>query len=556
MDLRRMWPAVTVLGAAICSFAHAEDPPAAAPDVASRVDAYLKGLADAGLFSGTVLVARGGKILVESAYGKADIASNVPNKTTTQFKLMSVSKSITAVAVMRLVQDGRLGLEDPVAQRLPSWPAAWRGVTVHQLLDHTSGIANIENEWTAAAIQAQTRGLAVWRAFAPHLADRPLASAPGTRPAYSNFNFVLLGLVIEAVSGKSYPDMMKSSVLDPAGMTKTGFDDGTRRPGLSIGYFRDKEGEPDPSVQDMSTIQAAGGIYSTVGDLHRLDRALRGESLLSADTKLKMETPTAASPMYACGWQLQPVLGRKCVHHSGGANGYVADFLRFPEEDACVAVQSNFAFAPIGRISDDLAALLFGVERPTAKKVARPVLDACTGMYRVGGRTLLVRRSGSSLLLFDVGRIASERVAAWALLPIADDIYVMPYGEDKLRFDKPVDGHIPGLRLEYASGVLAMARIPPPREAWRAAAGDYRTESLVPKTFQIVDSAGGLQLKAPDGWPRDHEIVPLTETLAIALYNAEGGTLLHLVADEKGRARGLRWQRNDGQTVEATRAAK
>jgi CubicO group peptidase (beta-lactamase class C family) len=526
-----------------------EKPP---PDVAKRVDDHLRALADVGLFSGAVLVARDGKVLIEAAYGDADIAAKTPNTPSTRFKLMSVSKTFTAVAVMRLVQAGKIGLDDPVASRLPGWPAAWKSVTVHQLLDHTSGIPNLENEWAPVALQSKERGLALWRRLAATFAGRAPEAPAGTRPSYSNFNYVVLGLLVESVGGRPFDEFVRASVLAPAGMTKTGFDDGSRQPGLAVGFFRGDDGSPKASVQDMSSIRGAGDVVSTVGDLWRFDRALRGDALLSAATRASMETTTAASPNYACGWQTTPVEGHRCIHHAGGSNGFVADFLRFPDDDACVVVTSNFAYAPIVRISADVAGILFGRDVPAARKVARTVLDAHAGVYRhpkVEGRALLVRRCGDALLLFDVFQDV-ERPSGQALVPLGDDLFAMPHGDEKVRFTAPSAGKSGFARLESERGVAAYRRTEPAESVWRAAAGSYaaRPGGAV---HRIEATDAGLVLHAPDGWPRDLVLLPVTDRLAVALWGPDGGTLLHLDRDDQGRPSGFRWQRNDGRTVTA-----
>jgi CubicO group peptidase (beta-lactamase class C family) len=553
--MRIRWTTAAALAAAVTGGARAEDRPAP-PDLGARIDAYVKPLVELGLFSGAVLVAKDGRILVEAAYGEADVEASRANDASTGFKLMSVSKSLTAVAVLRLAQEGKLDLEEAAGKRLPDWPLAWREVTVRQLLDHTSGIANLEAEWAAAARQGTERGLKVWAELAPSLARASLATPPGTRFGYSNFNYVLLGLVVEAATGRPYPEVLRSTVLEPAGMKKTGFDDGTRRPGLSVGYFRGKEGAPEPSVQDMSVIQAAGGLYSTVGDLYRLDRALRGDALLSPESRARMQTPMAMTYGYACGWQVSRVHDRPCVHHSGGANGYVADLLRFPDDDACVVVLSNFAFAPAGRVSHDLAGLLFGRSPAPARTVAPATLAAWTGVYRPAGssgRALLVRRSGGLLILFDVNP-GVERCGGRLLVPVAEDLFVPPWGDERLQFAAAADGRPASVRMEPPP--TTMERVDPPVAAWRAAAGEYASEPPDAGPARISESGGRLVLSTPAGWPPEQEIVPLTETLALALYSEEFGTLLHLERDGRGRAVGFRRQQNDGKDVRGVRQGR
>jgi CubicO group peptidase (beta-lactamase class C family) len=520
----------------------------APPDLRAQVDAYLRPLVEMGLYSGAVLLARDGRVVVEAAYGSADLEAGLANEASTAFKLMSVSKSITAVAVMRLAGKGKLDIADPVGKHLPDWPDGWRGVTVRQLLDHTPGIPNLELEWAVEARVGAERGLGVWRRLAGELAKRPLDAAPGTRAAYSNFNYVLLGLVLEKVAGSPYAEVLRAEVFKPAGMERTGIDDGSRRPGLSVGYFRGKGGEPAASKQDMSVIEGAGGFYSTVGDLYRLDRALRGDALLSREGYVRMVTVEPPATGYACGWQVSRIHDRACVHHSGGANGYVADFLRFPDDDACVVVLSNFAFAPAGRISHDLAGLLFGRAVTPARKVDNKTLDGWTGIYRpqAEGRALLVRRSGDVLMLFDA-HVGVERCGGRLLLPLADDLFVTPWTAERLRFAAN------GLVLESGGVATTMERVHAPVDGWGAAIGEYATEPKGTGPMRIAGAEGRFKLEDPKGWPSEQDLLPLTETLAIALYSEEFGTLLHLDRGADGRVTGFRRQRNDGQEVRGAR---
>ena len=523
-------------------------------EVRARVDAYLAPLVEAGLFSGAVLLARGGEVAVEKAWGQADAAAEVPNTPATRFKLMSVSKSITAVAVMRLVQAGRLDLADPVRKSLERWPAPWKGVTVHHLLDHTSGIPNVEGEWTSEENAGPERGLEVWKRLAPRLADRPLETAAGTRSAYSNFNYVLVGLVLEAAGGRPYPEVLRREVLEPAGMALTGLDDGSRRPGLSVGCFR-RNGVAVPGNQDMSRIQAAGGIFSTVGDLWRLDRALRGEALLRSATREAMLTPTPPGGSYACGWMVSPIAGRPCVHHSGGANGYVAEFFRFPEDDGCVVVLSNFAFAPITRIGEDLAAILFGMECAAPLRLPAAALDAAVGVYRSPGAAapcFVLRRSGPVLSIHQVFEAYGTCLSELAL-PVGADPLVLPWGRDRLRLVPPEGGRGAGLRLEHENGAMSLDRVPFPAAPWRGAAGEYRMGPGPGGAARIEEGRDGLLLALP-GLPDPLSLVPLTDSLALALDPSDFGTLLALDRDPGGRAVRFRWTRRPGDVVEGVRA--
>jgi len=528
--------------------AQAQEAPA---DLRAKVDAYLGSLVDLGMFSGAVLIAKDGHVLVEAAYGEADYGTHTPNQASTQFKLMSVSKSLTAIAAMRLMQAGKLDVTVPVGKYLPDWPAAWADVTVRQLLDHTSGIPNLELQWTLA-LSGGERGLAVWKALAPTLAGKALETKPGALFRYSNFNYVLVGCVLESATGKPYRDVLRAEVLEPAHLEHTGFDDGSRRPGLSLGYFRGVDGEPDASEQDMSRIQAAGGFFSTVGDLYRLDRALRGEDLLTARTRAYMVTPLRAANGYACGWINSPVEGHTCFQHSGGSNGYVADFLRFPEDDACVVVMSNFAFARITHISWELARLLFGKPATLGKRVPAGTLDGWGGVYLspATGRAAFVCRSGKVLMVFNADG-KSEQCVGDLLLPLADDRFLLPKSREIFRFAAGGEGRPAILRVEAFGGPIALERVDPPVAKWRRAVGEYSTEIEEDGPLKIEGSDGRFVLRNRFG-QGTFDLVLLTETMAIARYGGDGGSLVHL-AREGDRVVGLRWQRPGGHDVRATR---
>ncbi len=525
-----------------------------AADLHARVDAYLEPLVASRLFSGSVLLARNGKVLLATGYGKAHFGESVTNTPETRFKLMSVSKPFTAIAIMKLHERGKLSIGDPVAKHLRDWPPSWREVTLHHLLSHTSGIANLELEWTGVELEAgDGRGLELWPRLSERIRDQGLSFAPGERTSYSNFNYILLGLVIEAASQRPYADYLRSAVLDPAGMDHTGIDDGSRFPGLAMGYFWGRDGALVESTQDMSMIQAAGGLYSTVRDLFRLDRALDGDQLLARRTRDLMFAPVNQG--FAAGWQISRLLGRNSIHHSGGSNGFVADFLRFPDEDAVVVVTSNFAFASAGRISHDLAAILFNEPYRSPVTIAPKLLDAYAGIFATPGRrnrTLLIRRSGRALLLFDL-RPSVDRIGAGLLTPVANDVFLLPWGGEELRFVVGEGGLADSVRVELMGRRTVMERLGDPTVAWRSALGTYLTEPQLGAPVNIVEDQGRYEMRVPGNWPLMLELLPVSETEAISLYGETGGTILRLERDDKGLVEGFVWQRPDGVTFRGRR---
>ena len=522
-------------------------PPAQEPDtLQERVQAYVGALAEADLFSGSVLLARGGEVVASGAWGQAHVADGVPNTLETRHKLMSTSKPFTALTVMALVERGELALDDPLAELLVDWPERWVGVNLRHLLSHTSGIPNLESLLFSKP-RAPGRQVA-WGVLAPDLVGRTLRFTPGMEQRYGNFNYVLLGCVLEEVTGRPYPELVRDLVLEPAGMQHTGFDDGGRPQGLAMGYFLGEEG-PEESAQDMSGIQAAGGLYSSVLDLHRLHRALSDGDLLAEET-WRLMTDRVTEWM-ACGWSITPVHGRRCFHHSGGANGYVADFLHFPDDDACVVVLSNYAFTPVERVARDLAAILFGEPYRMPATVDGDALDACTGVYRAPGEeehAMLVRRYGGTLMAFDVQPVQYPR--GFLLVPLGPREYAFPFGGTHLTFEgeEPVPE-----RLRY--GALPMDRVAVGADPWGQAVGSYAVEGERPGSFELNREGDRLTMSVQGGWSGEMLVLPVSGTTALALIHPGLATLLRIDPSEPPRDDGARltWRRPGGDDLFARR---
>jgi len=210
-------------------------------------------------------------------------------------------------------------------------------------------------------------------------------------------------------------------------------------------------------------------------------------------------------------------------------------------------VVSNFAYAPIGRISRDLAALLFDLPCAAPRRPEVAELAANAGAYRSTAnpkRTLFVRRSGNSLLLFDV-HDGLERVGGRLLVPVEGGALSMSWADGRLVFATPVEGRCPSVRLISKSHAAELLRADTGEAAWTGAVGDYTTQD---GTACIARNGDGLNLHQA-GWPRSCQLAPVSPTAAIALYDEAGGTILRLELDAAGRAIGFRWKRPDGTMV-------
>jgi CubicO group peptidase (beta-lactamase class C family) len=326
-------------------------------DLRSELDRYLDKLANAGAFSGTVLVAREGRQLYARALGLADAAGSVPNGVDTKYNLGSMNKMFTAIAVAQLVEQGTLTLETSVGRYLPDLPAAIGDrVTLHHLLTHTSGLG----DFFGPRFEAVKESLRSPRDYFPLFIDQPLRFEPSARWDYSNAGFIVLGAVIEAASGRDYFDHVRERIFAPAGMSSTdSYEKTARVPDLARGYTTPLPPNPaDLRVEDVLGTRvdnhdilprmgsSAGGGYSTVTDLLRFELALRDGTLVHPETANRWLTgvvplPFSEDERYGYGFQEEHYLGTRISGHGGGFPGVSAKLDIYRDLGYTVAVLSN-----------------------------------------------------------------------------------------------------------------------------------------------------------------------------------------------------------------------
>lgn len=320
-----------------------------APELAGELDAFARGLAAEDKFSGAVLVARDGETIFKRAYGLASREFNVPNHVGTRFNVASAGKMFTGVAVAQLAERGRLSFEDTIGRHLPDYPREVAGrVTVHHLLTHTSGMGSYWKPEFHEANHARFRSVGD---YLPLFVNDPLAFRPGEKWAYSNAGFMVLGAIIEKVSGRSYFDYVREEIFRRAGMADTDYYEADRvTPGLAAGYTKQNRylrgADEWTSSLFISPVRGgpAGGGYSTVEDLLRFDAALRSHKLLTrkyTDITLAGKVEYRPRAQYAYGFANDVVNGRRIVFHDGGANGVSAEFDMYPDLGYTVVVLSN-----------------------------------------------------------------------------------------------------------------------------------------------------------------------------------------------------------------------
>lgn len=369
-----------------------------AQNMDSRMDQIVQSYVNNKQFMGSVLVARGDQVLFSKGYGSANLEWNVPDAPNTRFRLGSLTKQFTAASILLLEERGKLKVEDPVKKYMPDAPTAWDKMTIFHVLTHTAGIPN----FTSFPDYPSTMALpATPEKLVARFRDKPLDFEPGEKWNYSNSGYVLLGYLIEKISGESYPSFLQKNIFTPLGMKDSGYDSYSaiieRR---ASGYANGPNGIINAPYIDMSIPFSAGALYSTTEDLLRWEQALFGGKLLSAASLKKMTTPFKND--YAFGLLVHTVNGHKLIDHNGGVNGFTTQLSYFPDDKLTVVALANLGTAP-GDIANQLATLAHGgtVTLQTERKeitVDASVLARYVGAYRLGpGADMLITIAGGQL---------------------------------------------------------------------------------------------------------------------------------------------------------------
>jgi CubicO group peptidase (beta-lactamase class C family) len=303
-----------------------------------------------------LLVARNGKIVQSEGFGLANVELQVPVKPETIFQSGSVGKQFTATAVMMLVEQGKVGLDDPLTKYFADAPNSWKGVTVRELLSHTAGFGDypknfdFRKDWTEQELLKLVEGM-------------PLAYVPGTIWEYSNLGYLTLGILIHRVSGEFYGDMLQARIFQPLGMHSARIiSEADIVPNRSAGYRLVKgELKNQEWVAPMVNTTADGSLYFSILDLAKWDAALYTENLLKRASLDLMWTPVRLKNgkenkgHYGFGWFIEERAGHKCIHHDGSWQGFETAIDRYVDDQLTVVVLANLAGSKPGEITRHVA---------------------------------------------------------------------------------------------------------------------------------------------------------------------------------------------------------
>jgi len=510
-----------------------------------KIDAVMSEVYKPGQPGAAIIVRKGGQTIFRKGYGLADLELQVPAEPDMVFRLGSVTKQFTAVSILMLAQEGELGLQDEITKFLPDYPTQGRKITVEHLLTHTSGIQSYTDlaEW-----------LPLWRKdftlkeLIDLFKDKPMQFEPGERWAYNNSGYILLGAIIEKVSGKTYEAFVEANIFKPLGMKHTYYGSAERViPRRVPGYQLGKGGFVNAPYLSMTQPYAAGSLLSNIDDLAVWSEAVFSGRLVKKEWLEKAFAPyklkSGESSGYGFGWFTADFGGHRSVEHGGGINGFTSYAMTFPDDGLYLAILTNSAVpqrAPEPR-AVKIAWLALGLAEPERKAVSLPAtdLDRVTGVYvDEGKQELYISRDGNKLFIQRQGGAKSELLAASAAEFFTGD------NPARILAEKDAAGNVTKLRIAARIGPAQIYTktadpLPSPRKAvvvdpkiYDLYAGEYE---LNPGFSITILRRDGKLISQATGQP-EVELFPESETrFFLKVVDAQ----VDFVKDAAGRVTGL-----------------
>ena len=370
------------------------------------------------------LVAVKGQVVYEKAFGMANLELGVAMRPEMVFRIGSVTKQFTAVAILKLMEEGKLGLQDEITKYIPDYPTHGHKITIEHLLTHTSGIKSYTDMGTFGEIERKDMKP---EELVDFFKSQPMDFAPGTDWNYSNSGYFLLGVIVEKVSGMSYPEYVETQFFKPLGMTRSYYgSDSKLIPNRASGYQKGPDGIVNADMMSMTLPYAAGSIQSTVGDLYKWHQGLHSGKVVKKETLEKAfveyKLPDGRPTQYGYGWVIGLLQGSVTIEHGGGINGFLTNVIYLPKEDVFVAVFSNSTGTPPAPVSQRMGAYAIGKPAPSKKiAVDAQVLAGYVGVYEDSS-------GANRIITLEGGQLSSQR-SGGRIFPIN------AYEKDKFFFD-------------------------------------------------------------------------------------------------------------------------
>lgn len=389
-------------------------------------------------FMGSVLVAKGDQTLLNQGYGSADLEWSIPNSPATKFRLGSITKQFTAACILLLEERGKLKVNDPVKKYMPNAPAAWDKITLYQVLTHTSGIPSFTDSKDYKDLKAKST---TPEELVKRFENKALEFEPGTNWKYSNSGYVLLGYLLEKISGQTYQQFVEQNIFAPLGMKDSGYDSNSAIiMHRASGYTPSEHGIINAEYVDMTVPFSAGALYSTTNDLLLWERGLFGGKVLKSASLKEMTTPFKQD--YAFALQVKQVNGRKEIDHGGGIDGFNTELAYWPDEQLTVIVLGNLNGGAPDEIAGQLAATIHGEKITLSSerkeiKLSPEVLKQYVGDYEIApGATLSLTLDGDQL---------SAQLTGQPKFPVfaeAQNLFFYKVVDAQLEFTKDASGKV------------------------------------------------------------------------------------------------------------------
>lgn len=498
------------------SFQAAAQAPANGNALTSAINQELEKTFKSNEPGAAVIAVKDGQVVFRKGYGMANLELGVAIEPDMIFRIGSVTKQFTAVSILMLMEQGKLSLSDEITKFLPDYPTQGHKITIEHLLTHTSGIKSYTSlpEW-----------LPLWRKdmtmkeLIDLFKNKPMEFAPGDSWNYNNSAFVLLGAIIEKITGQSYGEFVEKNIFTPLGMTQS-FYDNTQRviPRRAAGYSKNGSGYANAQYLSMSQPHAAGSLMSTVDDLAKWDASLYTEKLVKQESLKKAWTPFVMNggrpTNYGYGWGITTLEGERMITHGGGINGFTCDVVRLPESKVYVAILTN-RDSGTANLAPKIAAMVAG--RPMREPVAikLPSLDKYVGTYQLNEKEVIAVTLENDSLFFQHPRAGKREI-----LPISETEFFLK-GQSSVRASfKRQDDAITALVIRSGFAPDEEAKktdkpLPKPKEAAKTdpatfdrLTGEYE---LMPNFILTVTREGDKLIGQATGQPKV-ELQPETAT--------------------------------------------
>ena len=450
----------------------------------------------------TVLVSSRGKVIYKKALGMANVELNVPMQVDNVFRIASITKQFTAIAILQLMEQGKLDLKDEITRFLPDYPTQGAKITIEHLLTHTSGI----RDYTSIKDTVQRGKMDFTPAeMISYFQNQPMRFAPGTRYEYSNSNYFLLGYIIEKITGKTYQQYLEDNLFRPVGMSNSFYGNNTKIiKNRAAGYTKAEKGLENAATISMTQPYAAGAILSTVEDLFKWNQAVQSyklvkkETLEKAITRYKLANGKEIS--YGYGFRFGFIQESPSIWHGGLINGFMTMAMYLPKEDVYVVVLSNCNCTSPEKLTSKLAAVAIG--KPFAYKeitIANSVLQTYAGVYENEAGDQLVTSVADGKLY-----LQRERASKFSVKAFEKDKFFFDDQMITMKFSVNTNGESDKLTIQSRSGnevwkksdkpVLAQTEIKVDEKILEMYTGEYEVTPQF--SFTITKEANRLYLQA------------------------------------------------------------